>query len=114
MIGLTRDVPEKSEDYELHRLISVVFSQTLSVIDKYDILERECGVKLNDKEKDEVNTMCNLGEGIYERAIDRGMAMGLDRGRNETRQIFKLSLSGKSLSEIASELDMDEATVRNI
>ena len=46
--------------------------------------------------------------------LDRGIAMGLDRGRNETRQIFKLSLSGKSPSEIASELDMDEATVRSI
>ena len=118
MIGLTRDVPEKSENYELHRFVSTVFSETLTTIDKYDILEREYGVKLNDKEKDEVNTMCNLGEGIYERAMAsgmaRGMLQGLDRGRSETRQIFKLSLSGKTVPEIASQLSMDEATVRQI
>ena len=53
-----------------------------------------------------------------ERGIAVGEKRGLDRGRAEgfdiARQIFKLSLSGKSTSEIASELSIDEATVRQI
>ena len=42
--------------------------------------------------------------------MERGIAVGFDIAR----QIFKLSLSGKSTSEIASELSIDEATVRQI
>ena len=51
--------------------------------------------------------------GIQE-GIAIGLERGLERGINQTRQIFKLSLKGKSIPEIAIEMNMNENQVRDI
>ncbi len=44
----------------------------------------------------------------------RGIAVGMTRGLDLARQIFKLSLLGKTVPEIASQLSIDEDIVRSI
>ena len=41
MIGIAENLPEKEENYELHRLLSALLSSDLEVEDKLDIMEKE-------------------------------------------------------------------------
>ena len=53
------------------RLISALLSDNLQVKSKLAILEDEYNIPINRDFREEVNTMCNLAEGIEERAIER-------------------------------------------
>ena len=70
MIGVTNEIPECEAKYEMHRLISALLSDKLQVKTKLDIME-EYNIPINEDFREDVNTMCNLAEGIEERAIAR-------------------------------------------
>ena len=67
MIGVTNEIPEREEKYELHRLISALLSDDLQVQEKLDIIGSEYNIPINSDLREDVNTMCNLAEGIEER-----------------------------------------------
>ena len=69
LIGLTKEVPGKDRKYELHRLLSALLSNTMKVQEKIKIIEDEYHIPANGDLRKDVNIMCNLGEGIEERAI---------------------------------------------
>ena len=71
MIGVTNELPEHDEKYELHRLIGALLSDRLRENEKLDIIEKEYKIPLNNDFRKEVDTMCNLGQGIEDRAIER-------------------------------------------
>lgn len=68
MIGLSEEVPEADKKYELHRLLGALLSQTLTVQEKENIMEEEYKIPMEQEMRDEVNTMCNLSQGIREDA----------------------------------------------
>ena len=70
-IGLTRKPPEQDKKYELHRLLSTLLSDTMKVQEKIEIIEDEYHIPVNNDLRRDVNIMCNLGEGIEERAIEK-------------------------------------------
>lgn len=43
-------------------------------------LHDEYDIDLTAKGKEDVTTMCNLGEGLYERAIEKGLEKGIEKG----------------------------------
>lgn len=71
LIGLAKEIPERDKKYELHRLLSTLLSEKLKVTEKIEIVENEYHIPVKDELKEVVNIMCNLGEGIEERAIER-------------------------------------------
>ena len=71
MIGVTNELPEHDEKYELHRLIGALLSDRLRENEKIDIIEKEYKIPLSNDFRKEVDTMCNLGQGIEDRAIER-------------------------------------------
>ena len=71
LIGITNELPPQDEKYKLHRLLTALFSQKLDLRKKYDIIEREYEIPLDDDRRKDVGTMCNLGLGIEERATER-------------------------------------------
>ena len=71
MIGVTNDIPEQDDNYELHRLIGALVSNKLGEQEKLDIIEREYNIPINNEFREEVTTMCNLSDGIEERAEER-------------------------------------------
>ena len=71
MIGVTNELPEHDEKYELHRLIGALLSDRLRENEKLDIIEKEYKISLSNDFRKEVDTMCNLGQGIEDRAIER-------------------------------------------
>ena len=76
MIGLSEELPGPEEGYELHRLLGALLSQKLTVEEKLTIMETEYHIPVEDNLRKDVNVMCNLGEGIEEKAIAIGEARG--------------------------------------
>ena len=81
MIGITNELPEKDEKYELHRLICALLSNQVQGNQKFDILEKEYNIPTNTELREDVSVMCNLSLGIEERAEARGEAIGEARGK---------------------------------
>ena len=79
MIGIGKDLPGQEESYELHRFLGTIFSQKLAVEEKLHIMKTEYDISEEEDFREDVNEMCNLGEGIME----EGIAIGMEKGREE-------------------------------
>ena len=71
LLGIGRELPPQEEQYELYRLIGTLLSAELTVTQKLAIIETEYHIPLSVELEEGVNDMCNLGEGIEERAIEK-------------------------------------------
>ena len=63
------DLAYNDEKYELHRLIGALLSDRLRENEKLDIIEKEYKIPLSNDFRKEVDTMCNLSQGIVDRVI---------------------------------------------
>lgn len=79
MIGIAKNLPEKEEKYELHRLLATLLSSNLEVEDKLDIIEKEYNIPLENDIRKDVKEMCNLSQGIREEAFEDGKEQKLIR-----------------------------------
>lgn len=59
MIGIAENLPEKEENYGLHRLLSALLSASLEAEEKLDIIEKEYDIPIEDDIREEVEEMCN-------------------------------------------------------
>lgn len=66
LIGISNELPEHDERYELHRLLSTLLSMELSVDEKLGIIEKEYSIVVDDRIREDVSAMCNLSQGIRE------------------------------------------------
>lgn len=81
MIGLAKQLPEQSEEYKLHRLLGILFSQELEAKEKIEILEKEYGIPVEEEFRKDVKEMCNLSQGIKEAGRMEGRREGIEIGR---------------------------------
>lgn len=65
------------------RMLKVLFSTKMGIEMKQEILEREYSIQLTDEEKEDIEKMCNLSEGIEQRGIEIGLQRGLLQGKTE-------------------------------
>ncbi len=73
LIGISNELPEHDEKYELHRLLSTILSMELSVDEKLGIMETEYSIHVDEKIREDVSAMCNLSQGIKEKATDNAI-----------------------------------------
>lgn len=66
LIGLTNELPEHDEKYELHRLLGALLSKELSVDEKLNIIEKEYDIPVESGVRRDISTMCNLSQGIVD------------------------------------------------
>jgi hypothetical protein len=66
MIGISKELPEHTEEYELHRLIGALLSQKLTESEKLNIIENEYDILVSSDIREDVSDMCNLSQGIVE------------------------------------------------
>lgn len=104
MVGVTNAIPEHSEEYEMHRLISTLLSSELREQQKLDIIEKEYKIPVNSEFREEVKCMCNLGEGIEERAAKK----------TAEKFILSMYVKGFSLDQIADVAGMNVTDVSAI
>ena len=107
MIGVSNDLAEPDETHELLRFLGTLFSKGLTSEERISIMEKEYDIP-SQVLGEEVETMCNLGEGIWEDAIAEG------REANLLEQISKKLAKGKSLSQIADECEETEERIQEL
>ena len=66
-IHLNQDVKDSCE---LIGMLNTIFSNKYSIQEKYDILEQVYEITLENKEKEILNDMCNLAEGLIEKTAE--------------------------------------------
>jgi len=71
LLGLSKELPEHNENYELHRLLGALLSKNLTQNEKLNIIEKEYDIPLEDEFRKEVGVMCNLSRGIIEDTEER-------------------------------------------
>ena len=100
LLGLSQELPEHDEKYELHRLLGALLSKKLTSDEKLNIIETEYDILIEDSLRKDVSVMCNLSQGIKE----DGIAIG------ETRFILSMHKKGYTLEQIAdvAEKSIDE------
>ncbi len=104
LIGMSKELSAQEGHHELHRLLGALLSAKLPVEEKLDILEMEYEIPMEEEEKEEVRVMCNLGEGIREKAEARG----------EAKVILGMYRKGYSLEQIADVAEKSVEEVRGI
>lgn len=100
------------KEHELHRLLGTLLSDNLAINTKFEIMKSEYHIPLNDDFRRDVNIMCNLGEGIEERAIRETT----ERVTNEMTQQFIISMykKGYSLEQISDIIDKSTSEIEEI
>ena len=72
-------------------MLQVIFQETTkSAEEKSEILKKKFDIEVTSEMEEELRTMCNLSEGIYERGMSQGMSQGMARGaETKTIEIIK-------------------------
>lgn len=74
-LGNVEDIPDNDQNNIL-RFLDTLLSKEIDPINKIDILENKFQIPMTTEFKEEVNDMCNLGEGIYEDGLKNGKIEG--------------------------------------
>ena len=104
LIGITDEIPEHDEKYEMHRLIGALLSSELKEQEKLDIIEHEYNIPISQEFREDVRIMCNLSTGIEERATERATE------KTSEKFILNMYKKGYTLDQIAdvAETGVDE------
>lgn len=89
-----------------------IFATIILNDDEYDI-------DLTARGKEDLTTMCNLGEGIYERAMEKGMEKGVEQEkrnseRKEREAALEMLKDGLSFEQIARYMKLSVEAVADI
>ena len=107
-IGITNEIPEHDEKYEMHRLIGALLSSELKEQEKFDIIEHEYNIPISQEFREDVRIMCNLSTGIEERATERATKKATEK--TSEKFILNMYKKGYTLDQIAdvAETGVDE------
>lgn len=103
LIGITNEIPEHDEKYEMHRLIGALLSSELKEQEKLDIIEHEYNIPISQEFREDVRIMCNLSTGIEERATEKATE------KTSEKFILNMYKKGYTLEQIAdvAEISVD-------
>ena len=100
---------EESEDNAI-RLLSKMFSADISYEDKLDALKNEFKISVGREMSEEVQSVCNLSEGVYNKGYDSGISAGEMKKAKETA--YKLQDMELPIEKIAYAVEAGIDTVR--
>ena len=80
-------------------MLTILFSDRMDAETKKQELETKHGMQMSIETEGEIQGMCNLGEGLWDKAEAQGMEKGIEKGIVETCQDF-----GKSQEETLVKL----------
>ena len=108
LIGITNEIPEHDEKYEMHRLIGALLSSELKEQEKLDIIEHEYNIPISQEFREDVRIMCNLSTGIEERATERATE------KTSEKFILNMYKKGYTLDQIADIAETSVAAVEAV
>ncbi len=106
LLGIPNKLPEKGEEYELHRLLSTLFSVELPPEERIDILQEEYNIAYEDAFRKELIELCNLSEGILEQGEVRGRTK---EAKESAQRMYK---KGYEIPVIADLLNRTEQQIK--
>ena len=112
LIGITDELPVHDERYELHRLIGALLSSSIELDEKLEIMEKEYNLPLNSDFRRDVNVMCNLSDGIEEKAAEKATEK-TTREINE-KVIKNMHKNGYTAAQIAEIVEVSESEVEAV
>lgn len=99
-VCLSDKMTGQREEVRLHRLLETLFADGISLSERRNILQTEYQITMIEELEGRLNQMCNLGEGLAERWMEKGI--------QQTRTIFRLFMSGEPESTIAEKTGKSE------
>ena len=90
--------------FENIKELAVLLSHELSVISKKEILEKEYGIRLGNKEEGMVDDMCNLADAIEQKGIHKGRKQGIYQGRKQGMRYTLISILTKKLNGLSIDV----------
>ena len=103
-------IGDQRTENTLLNLLRLIFKENLNGAEKRKLLEQEYDMKLTEDMGEELNTMCNLSEGIFESGITKGKSEGMEL----TMRIWKMLTAKKPFADIAKETQISLDEVRKI
>ena len=104
LVGITNDIPDHEEKYEMHRLISALLSSELKEQEKLDIIEHEYNIPISSELREDVRIMCNLSIGIEEKATEK----------TSEKFILNMYKKGYTLDQIADVVETSVEVVEAV
>lgn len=108
LIGLSNELPEHDDKYELHRLLGALLSKQLSVDEKLAIIGREYDIPVESSIGRDIKVMCNLSQGIREDA-QAEIIINMYRKGYTLEQIA--DVAEKSVEEIQAVIEKRESVL---
>ena len=99
----------KKIENRLLKMLHLLFRKRANAVSKEQQLKDEFGIELSTKMAEELNIMCNLGEGIAEEAMAEGLQIGEVKGIEKIA--IKMLKKGDDLEEIQ---ELTELSIQRI
>lgn len=112
MIGISDTLPEHDNTYEMHRLLVALFTNTLNAKQKIDIINKEYDIPVESNIEEGVSIMCNLSQGIEEKALEKGRSAGIAQGKTSAQIDIILNMYNNNFTieqiALATQYDVDK------
>ena len=107
---------EESAQNEFLRFLEVLFTSQLTANEKKLILENKYQILVDEKMKEDLKTMCNLADRIEEKALEKGMKIGIEQGIEREKINSVISLMKNlhlTFEEVIKVLDVPDYLVES-
>ena len=99
---------------QMMNLLDLMFKSRKKASEKITVLHTDFGIDLTQEREGDLETMCNLGEGIYEDGLMKGKQVGWEEGRKEGRAEGRAEGRTEGKLELALELLKDGMTLDKV
>lgn len=124
LVGLdkkyTAEAKQREMESDLHRMLAIIFSDTLNGEEKVYLLQEELQILVDEEVREELDEMCNLSYGIEERGIARGIKQGIEKGIEKGKaeavqeMICKMLIDHMPVDKIKLYADVDDQAIARI
>ena len=102
--------PKKNSKHKLIHMLDTLFSDEISAEKKKQILETEHQMQMTRQLQGGIKSMCNVSQGIKEKAFSQGISQGISQGKLDT--ILDLLREGLiSIPTAAQKLNLSEEEI---
>lgn len=104
--------PEETDGRDLCRMLNTLFAVKLNNRERFRMLSDDFGIDIDKGLREEVEVMCNLGQGLLEKGERIGEKIGSGKAKEEA--IINFYRVGASLVMIAQAMSTSEEEIRKV
>ncbi|MDE7478892.1 MAG: hypothetical protein K2M91_13275, partial [Lachnospiraceae bacterium] len=100
--------PEEADSRDLCRMLNTLFAVNLDNKERFKMLTDDFGIDIDENLREEVEVMCNLGQGLLEKGEKRGVKT------TKEEDIINFYKVGGSLIMIAQAMSKTEEEIKKV